>query len=50
MIHKVRGRYIEKKEISGPDRGPVNVHALSDEELMAIARGGLKVPKTLEPA
>jgi hypothetical protein len=42
MVHKVRGRYVDKKIITGPDGGPVRVKAveLTDEELFAIASRG----------
>lgn len=40
MFYKVRGRYVEKKEISGPDGGPIKIHDMTDEELYAIAARG----------
>lgn len=42
MVHKVRGRYVEKKVITGPDGGPVIVKTtdLTDEELLDIASRG----------
>lgn len=42
QIHRVRGRYIEKRVITGPDGGPIQVKTvdLTDEELLDIARRG----------
>ena len=39
MFYKVRGRYVEKKEISGKDGGPIEFANLTDEELQLIASG-----------
>jgi hypothetical protein len=39
MFYKVRGRYVEKKEISGKDGGPIKIQDVDDEELLRIITG-----------
>jgi hypothetical protein len=39
MFYKVRGRYVEKKEISGPGGGPIKIQDVTDEELLRIITG-----------
>jgi phosphohistidine swiveling domain-containing protein len=39
MFYKVRGRYVEKKEVSGPGGGPIKIQEVDDEELLRIITG-----------
>ena len=40
MYYKVRGRYIERKEISGKDGAPIKIQDMTDDELIAIIQRG----------
>ena len=40
LFYKVRGRYVEKKEISGNDGGPIEIHEMTDAQLLVIAMSG----------
>ena len=40
MYYKIRGRYIEKQEISVNDGGPIEIHDMTDAELLVIAMSG----------
>jgi phage terminase small subunit len=40
MYYKVRGKYVEKKEITGPGGGPIKIESLSNEQLLRIIQTG----------
>jgi hypothetical protein len=39
-VAKLKGHMIDKKEVSGPEGGPIRLTEVSDEELLNIARRG----------
>jgi len=40
FYYKITNRYVDKKEISGRDGGPIKVESLTDDELLAIIHRG----------
>jgi phage terminase small subunit len=46
-VAKLKGHMIEKKEVSGPEGGPIRLTEVTDEELLNLARrGGSGTAKT----
>jgi len=40
FYYKITNRYVEKKEITGKDGGPIKLESLTDDELLAIIHRG----------